>query len=121
MLPFWVYLGLQLVPLEHMHSRARWKSTIDSMGTWNTAVLYHLIHMLSLHSLYESSDLSSKYRLAGNLMLSGVSLFSGSLYGLELGPKSVLGTTTPIGGVLMTAGWAVLGLKREDPFRGLDM
>lgn len=89
----------------------------NSMGTWNTAVLYHLIHaanMLSLHALSVSSGHSSKYRLAGNLMLSGVSLFSGSLYGLalELGPKSILGPTTPIGGVLMIASWAVLGLKR---------
>jgi uncharacterized membrane protein YgdD (TMEM256/DUF423 family) len=89
-----------------------------AQGIWNTAVLYHLIHstaMLGLHTLATQQPSSAaKFRLAGNLMLAGVCMFSGSLYGLalDLGPKALLGPTTPIGGLLMIGSWLVLGLKR---------
>jgi uncharacterized membrane protein YgdD (TMEM256/DUF423 family) len=90
----------------------------NSLSIWNTAVLYHLIHsaaMLGIHSLYVQQPASAgKFRLAGNLMLTGVCMFSGSLYGmaLDLGPKALLGPATPVGGVLMIGSWLVLGFKR---------
>ena len=102
-----------------------------SAGIWSTAVLYHLIHsvaMLGLHALHvqeqqqqhllHSSKIldaaGGKYRLAGNLMMTGVCMFSGSLYGLalDLGPKAILGPTTPVGGLIMIGSWLVLGFKR---------
>jgi uncharacterized membrane protein YgdD (TMEM256/DUF423 family) len=95
------------------------KATLEkrnAVGYWNTAVLYHLVHsaaMLGLHSLYVQSP-QSKYRLAGNIMMTGVCMFSGSLYGmaLELAPKALLGPTTPLGGLVMIGSWLVLGFKR---------
>ena len=99
---------------------------------WNTAVLYHLIHsvaMLGLHVLHvqeqellQRSSLSKiaadgkgagKYQLAGNIMMAGVCMFSGSLYALalDMGPKAILGPTTPVGGLLMIGSWLVVGFK----------
>ena len=43
-------------------------------------------------------------------MLLGIVLFSGSLYGLALGGWKWLGPITPIGGLLLLAGWLMLAL-----------
>ena len=45
---------------------------------------------------------------AGWLMLTGIVLFSGSLYGLALTGARALGMITPIGGVSFIAAWALL-------------
>jgi uncharacterized membrane protein YgdD (TMEM256/DUF423 family) len=47
-------------------------------------------------------------RFAPAFFLSGVVLFSGSLYALALGAPRWLGAVTPIGGLLFLAGWATL-------------
>ena len=41
----------------------------------------------------------------------GTLLFSGSIYllTLDIGPRKLLGPTTPIGGLLIIAGWIVIG------------
>jgi uncharacterized membrane protein YgdD (TMEM256/DUF423 family) len=91
---------------------------------WRTAVLYQLFHasaIVGLSALCAShetapeprkSALLSKYRTAGQLWGVGTVLFSGSIYCLCLGigPRKILGPTTPIGGLLMIGGWAMLGL-----------
>ena len=48
---------------------------------------------------------------AGQCMALGSLLFSGSIYllCLDLGPRKVLGPITPMGGLLMMAGWVMLG------------
>ena len=48
-----------------------------------------------------------------NLWLSGTVMFSGSIYGLCLGGPRLLGPVTPLGGVLMMAGWATLFFGTE--------
>jgi uncharacterized membrane protein YgdD (TMEM256/DUF423 family) len=99
------------------------KETLEKKGTqsyWNTAVLYQLVHaavMLGIHDLsiqFMPID-RAVYRLSGKLLLAGVCCFSGSLYGLalEIGPKKILGPTTPVGGLLMIASWLVLGFKKR--------
>ena len=55
-------------------------------------------------------------RLAPAFFLSGVVLFSGSLYAMALGGPRWLGAVTPIGGVLFLIGWAVLAWAA----RGVD-
>lgn len=85
---------------------------------WRTAVLYQLVHATALvgMSAYAQSS-SSKTKadttaLAGKLMCVGSVLFSGSIYllTLDVGPRKLLGPTTPIGGLCMIAGWVVLAL-----------
>ncbi|QUD89985.1 DUF423 domain-containing protein [Phenylobacterium montanum] len=47
-------------------------------------------------------------RWAAGCFLAGGAVFSGSLYALALGGVRWLGAITPIGGLLMLAGWALL-------------
>ena len=51
-----------------------------------------------------------RYQRAGQCMALGSLLFSGSIYllCLDMGPKKLLGPTTPIGGLFLMAGWAML-------------
>jgi uncharacterized membrane protein YgdD (TMEM256/DUF423 family) len=55
---------------------------------------------------------NDKIFLAGKLLSVGTVLFSGSIYclALNVGPKGILGPTTPIGGLIMISGWVVVGL-----------
>jgi len=80
--------------------------TVDT-SAWSTGVLYQLIHALALlcvgilFHLHPSRALS----IASGLMIAGVLLFSGSLYGLTLGAPSWLGPVTPLGGVALISAW----------------
>ncbi len=55
-------------------------------------------------------------RYAPAFFLSGVVIFSGSLYAMALGAPRWLGAITPIGGLLFLIGWAVLAWAA----RGVD-
>ena len=76
--------------------------------TWKTAVFYHLIHGLAawaaLSGAARNSPLLVKAALA---WLSGIFLFSGSLYGLSLGGPRWLGPITPLGGLAFISGWVI--------------
>lgn len=96
-----------------------------TVSTWDTAVLYHLIHAVAVLALGSSSaglnQLSERwlYR-AGVSWTLGVLLFSGSLYGLALDGPRWLGPVTPIGGLVMILGWVfilVAGLRAGSPNR----
>lgn len=94
------------------------KESLSSNGmldAWETAVLYHLIHAVSLFLLaaIDASHPIERARLAMGLWLAGIVLFSGSLYGLALTQWSLLGPITPIGGLCFMAGWVVLALPRK--------
>jgi len=80
----------------------------DLLTVWNTAVQYQIWHALGLlligltaMHLPESGPL----RWAGGLLVLGIVLFSGSLYGLVLAGTRGLGVVTPFGGAAFIAGW----------------
>lgn len=79
-----------------------------SRDLWNTAVLYHLVHSVAL--LWAAT---AEPFLQGTILcwVLGIVLFSGSLYALALTKISVLGAITPIGGLLLMAGWAIIGIR----------
>jgi uncharacterized membrane protein YgdD (TMEM256/DUF423 family) len=72
---------------------------------WKTAVLYHLIHALALLVL---AVLPATGRATSMLFISGIGLFSGSLYLLALTNIKWLGAITPLGGLCFLAGWLSL-------------
>lgn len=78
----------------------------DSVATWDTAVLYHLIHANALFVLAATGSLKCKWSFA--LMSIGILLFSGSLYALALTKISAFGPITPLGGLAFIAGWITL-------------
>ncbi|GAB5559464.1 MAG: DUF423 domain-containing protein [Synoicihabitans sp.] len=77
-----------------------------SMSTWETAVLYHLLHAVAIWALgLRSNMLTSHTQKAGLAWIAGVCLFSGSLYVLALGGPRWIGPITPIGGLCFLLGW----------------
>jgi uncharacterized membrane protein YgdD (TMEM256/DUF423 family) len=79
---------------------------------WETASQYHLIHAVALAAAAYVAARSpgGASTVAGFCMAAGVVVFSGSLYAMTLTGVRVLGAVTPLGGVLMLAGWVALGV-----------
>ncbi|MDQ5978907.1 MAG: hypothetical protein QG602_1881 [Verrucomicrobiota bacterium] len=74
---------------------------------WKTAVFYQLVHTVALIAL-TGRPLPHAAK-AGWCWLVGVLGFSGSLYWIALGgPVKMLWPVTPLGGLLLLAGWALV-------------
>ena len=84
------------------------KSSLDStrLGWWNTAVQYQLWHAVALVAL-AALPLPGR-GLAAGLMIAGSLVFAGTLYVMALTELRWLGAVTPIGGLLLIAGWGAL-------------
>src|SRR5258708_7623181 len=81
--------------------------TQDKLQVYETAVRYHFIHALGLLAigvLLRSMD-GELLRWSALLLLTGIILFSGSLYLLTFGAPGALGIITPLGGLALIAGW----------------
>lgn len=74
---------------------------------WNTAVLYHLVHVPVLLWLARVPSVAASPFLC---FTGGILLFSGSLYVLALTGIGMLGAITPVGGLLLMAGWVLIGM-----------
>jgi uncharacterized membrane protein YgdD (TMEM256/DUF423 family) len=89
----------------------------EAVATFETGVRYQIYHALFLLFLGGWNGMEAKTKkTVFALVLSGVILFSFSIYLLALNSLTsfnfkVIGFVTPIGGVLMILGWAVLGFK----------
>ncbi len=70
---------------------------------WHTAVQYQMWHALGLIGLGASR--MERLTLSVTLLTTGTLIFSGTLYLLALTELHWLGMITPIGGLLMMAGW----------------
>ena len=83
--------------------------TPERLSAWQTAAHYGLVHsaVLLALALYASAT-GRAIALPAALFTAGILLFSGSIFGLVLFELRVLGPVTPIGGVLLLAGWASL-------------
>ncbi|MFO1053131.1 MAG: DUF423 domain-containing protein [Planctomycetota bacterium] len=79
----------------------------EDLATHETAARYLLIHALGLCVIAACGD-GRRLRLAATAMAIGTAIFSGSLFALVLSGLRWLGAITPIGGVLMIAGWILL-------------
>ncbi|WP_059171793.1 DUF423 domain-containing protein [Bacillus sp. FJAT-27445] len=78
---------------------------------WKTGVNYQMFHaagLLIIGLLAGKVPTGSVFTTAGWLMLTGIVLFSGSLYVLSLTKISVLGAITPLGGVAFLAAWVLI-------------
>lgn len=84
--------------------------TPEMLAIYRTAVEYQFWHVLALLAvgvlaLSRPGPLASA---SGWCFVLGILIFSGSLYALALSEVRVLGAITPIGGLLLLAGWALL-------------
>jgi uncharacterized membrane protein YgdD (TMEM256/DUF423 family) len=79
----------------------------ERLALWETAVRYQFFQALGLLGIglaMRTLD-GSLLRAAAMLILVGIVLFSGSLYGLALGAPRLLGVLTPAGGLAWIGGW----------------
>lgn len=84
------------------------KAILASNGTttvWEKAVFYHFIHVVMLFVIAGRKPFAAG---AWWSFLTGIVIFSGSLYLLAVTNAKWLGAITPIGGVSFLAGWAWL-------------
>jgi uncharacterized membrane protein YgdD (TMEM256/DUF423 family) len=82
------------------------------LDVYKTGVLYHLLHAVALLVVALAADKLARPRAVAALWAAGIVIFSGSLYALALTGVGVLGAITPIGGLLLMAGWVTLALNR---------
>lgn len=97
------------------------EKVLDSklLAIYETGVKYQFYHSFALIITAMLSFLlptSKGIKIAGAFFLSGIILFSGSLYLYTLTGKTFFGMITPIGGISFIAGWTVLliNLWRQD-------
>lgn len=84
------------------------------LSAFQTGVHYQMFHTLALFALavlmLNLANLPKAIVVAAYCWVAGMLLFSGSLYALALGGPSWLGPITPLGGVLLMAGWLSLAI-----------
>ena len=74
-----------------------------------TGAQYGFMHTMATFACATFMQVGARRaRFAPAFFLSGVALFSGSLYALALGADRWVGLITPFGGVLFLIGWGVL-------------
>lgn len=81
-----------------------------TLSIWEKAVFYHFIHTVMLFVLANRWPLRRGPWLS---FLTGILLFSGSLYLLALTNVKWLGAITPFGGLSFLAGWLWLIISPE--------
>ncbi len=99
----------------------------DKLLVFETGVRYHFYHSFALMLagiLYHSFP-GKQLKLAVSFFITGILLFSGSLYAISLlsingGTIGPIGILTPIGGVFFILGWAMIvaGVAKHKPMKG---
>lgn len=81
----------------------------EAIGWWETATLYALVHAVAALAV----SLSGRGGLtawSGWAFIAGTVIFAGTLYAMALGAPRWFGAITPIGGIGLLAGWALVAL-----------
>ncbi|PWN49861.1 DUF423-domain-containing protein [Violaceomyces palustris] len=94
-------------------------------AAWTTATQYQLLHSVAL--LFSASQLSivdeaGPMLYASYAFASGITLFSGSIYGLCLTKpgtliRKILAPATPMGGISFIVGWVFLAFAKRPLLR----
>lgn len=90
----------------------------DQLAAFDTASKYQLLHTLAiiLVILIQGKNPDKRLSWVYRLFVSGILLFSGSIYLLStreltgIGGAQLIGPLTPLGGICFIGGWIVLGL-----------
>src|SRR5262245_32267716 len=91
--------------LEKMFAGLAPEQAAKHFDWWKTAVAYHLPHAIAMLGL----ALAAPLRIwSWSFFLGGIVIFSGTLYAMALGAPRWFGAITPIGGILLIAGWLML-------------
>ena len=83
--------------------------TAECEGWWQTATLYGLTHA-GVALAAGLSGRGGKIAAGGWMIVGGAVIFAGTLYAIALGAPRWFGAITPLGGIGMLAGWAMIAL-----------
>jgi uncharacterized membrane protein YgdD (TMEM256/DUF423 family) len=83
--------------------------TPEALDWWRTAVEYEMWHALAVLALGMSG--ARWARPSAWLFVGGAVVFSGTLYAMALGAPRWFGAVTPLGGLAMIGGWALLAWR----------
>jgi uncharacterized membrane protein YgdD (TMEM256/DUF423 family) len=89
-------------------------------ASYQTGVLYHLLHALGLvliGVIAQASGESRWLRAAARLLVLGIVCFSGAIYLITAGAPRALGAVAPLGGLSFMAAWVALALHARDQLR----
>ena len=83
-----------------------------ALGVFETGARYHMYHALAMGlaalAMHDGATRTAKW--SAILFMSGIALFSGSLYLLALTGLRAFAFVTPFGGVSFLAGWVLLAI-----------
>lgn len=85
-------------------------ASTQQLDWWHTATLYLFVHALGLLIVGLLIRLDYATQTTAWLLQVGVIIFAGSLYAMTLGAPRWFGAITPIGGIIMIAGWVWLAV-----------
>ena len=112
------FLGLTAIVLGAFGAHAlKERISAERLVSFETGVRYQMYHGLAFLILANFVDRwKFNFRPIFLLLSSGILFFSCSIYGLALQEivgvsMKFLGPITPIGGLLLICGWALLGIK----------
>lgn len=82
----------------------------ERLVTYELAVRYQMYHALALIAAAWAVGRwpASTAQLAGWFFIAGILVFCGTVYALSFGSPRWFGAITPIGGVCLIVGWALL-------------
>lgn len=80
----------------------------ENMASWNTAVLYNLIHAVVIVTIGLKGE---RFVIPCLFFSTGILLFSFSLYIYSLTSVKLFAMITPFGGLSFLAGWIMLMIK----------
>ena len=82
------------------------------LDVWATSVRYQMWHVLALLVASALAEhLSVRLlRMASYAWAAGLLVFCGSLYALVISGSTALGAVTPVGGLLLAAGWVLFAV-----------
>jgi len=87
-------------------------ASAEQVRWWGIATALVLV---TVPALLLVSVQSERFRSwVGPLFVSGISIFSGSLYLMALGGPRVLGAITPLGGLCLLVAWCGAALKKSE-------
>ena len=85
------------------------RATPEGLGWWTTGSQYLLAHAVAVLALGLSAR-GGLMAAGGWTMAVGAAVFAGTLYAMTLGAPRWLGAVTPLGGLGMLAGWAMVAV-----------
>ncbi len=105
----WGALGVVLGAFgAHALPKVRPSGGAEATAWWETAARYHLLGAVAMVAAGLLERWTGRPSRAAWAFLAGSAVFSGSLYAMALGAGRGLGAVTPLGGLGLVLGWALL-------------